>query len=151
MRGLVGHVPPRIGIIEHANYARFVPDVARVVEGKKIAAVVESKLLGIGANHVHRSRNSTRRSHNGKPRHDRMLRAPCHARPRRKNHGHLRRKEDARRGRQRDSMEVVSDERNPDSETIDDFLVRVGYPVVIWIGKPAHGRDTGKEGCVSFS
>ena len=44
MRGLVGHVPPRIGIIEHVNHAGFVPDVARVVEGKKIAAVVESQV-----------------------------------------------------------------------------------------------------------
>ena len=40
-------------------------------------------------------------------------------------------------GAARDSMEVVSNERNPDSETIDDFLIRVGHPVVIWIGKPA--------------
>ena len=47
MRGLVGHVPPRIGIIEHANYAGFVPDVARVVEGKKVAMVVESQVLRI--------------------------------------------------------------------------------------------------------
>ena len=76
---------------------RFVPDVARVVEGKKIAAVVESKLLGI-ANHVHRSRNSTV-GVTTENRRDRMLRAPCHARPRRENHGHLRKSKDARRGR----------------------------------------------------
>ena len=43
----MGHVPPRIGIIEHVNHAGFVPDVARVVEGKKVAMVVESQVLRI--------------------------------------------------------------------------------------------------------
>ena len=47
VRGLMAHVPARVRAFQRIDHARLVADVARVVEGEKVAQFIKGQLRGI--------------------------------------------------------------------------------------------------------
>ena len=145
----MGHVPPRVGVVEHVNYAGFVPNIPRVVEGKKIALVVESQVLRIAqAMGVDLEIRPVRVTTENRSSTGCLVGLAILVHDVKATITH--RKVKTSVGSTRDSVKVMPNEGNPDPETIYDFLIRVGHPVVIRIGKPAQGRNTSEVSCVSF-